>query len=197
MESKLDTLNQRGTFTSYEEGFYSADNQGGSHQNGHTKPEPEPAQENEKGDPDPVKTRLEEHAAMLRSRIAKTLASLVSREKKAVDTARKLVSGTEHLLPVLAAGGGLVLLLGGAGYLLRRSSAAAQPPRPIPKSPLTRFLKTAPVAAKASEQSIASEIFRGVVVSVSTYAVAQAFKLGIAALLSKLTPSESEPHPEY
>ncbi len=144
---------------------------------------------------EPGKDELEKQAAYWRDCLDKTLDGLSQKKQRTIETARRVVTEAKHSLPMaLATTGSFLAVLGGAGYLIHRSRHSLKHQVAKQLRPLTRFLEPAVDAVHLPRRSVGSEIFREVLVSVSTYALARATEVGIGKLLPKLEGAQRDPH---
>lgn len=133
---------------------------------------------------DPEQKRLQARARALRLRLATTLESLNSRKQAAVEAAEELIS---HPAPLALAGAGAVALFGGGWLLARRVRRHKKQSRMAARLHAVGELWQHPERMSHPYKGpLVEEVGRGVVVSVSTYVLAQLAKYGIAKLSHRI-----------
>lgn len=137
--------------------------------------------------------RLEASANALRSRLARTLESLDRRRHDALNIK---VQASRHPVPLALAGAGALAVAGGTALVIYH---ARNPPRSELQELAYRVRavvhawKNPKKVAHKDPPSLASEVTRGVVVSVASYAISQLAQRALAKYFPALQDKDAPP----
>ena len=143
-----------------------------------------------KNDATTRRQRLEASANALRARLARTLESL---DRRRHDVLNVKVQAKRHPLPLALAGASALFVVGGTALTVYRSSK----PKKSELGMLAERVRAAVRAwknplrpAKPKEPSVASEVARGVVISVASYAISQLAQRALGKFFPALIKEE-------